>query len=344
MNKLADKIVAIIRDYRKDTGVLIDRTHVLKWVNQFQTKHREFLLAEMSVLLPKSYVSKPRARRVLRNLIELLTKNEGYKSVQSFLSHVKFLDCQPKGKSQSEILDLVDEYLIRRYDLNVDSCGTKPVKYLIYLDDILATGGTFVKDIVGLTEKGEDLMASGKIIRFFFFVHSWGEANSSYRLRQSVDVSVVDKMELYQLYSIENNPRINVYNPNPVFNHCYPTLQARYKEQWMSYLDELDDANRNSKFAFRNPKFPMIEKFYSSPKSRIKYETILLNMGIRILADVNEIGRSARPLGFTIPSNQTFGTGGHAFTWRNVSNTCPLVFWWEVNGWYPLFSVQNRGI
>ena len=53
-----------------------------------------------------------------------------------------------------------------------------------------------------------------------------------------------------------------------------------------------------------------------------------------------------RPLGDTVKSHKTLGTGTLFFTWRNISNTCPIVFWWDVFGhnWTPLFSLKNRGI
>jgi hypothetical protein len=70
----------------------------------------------------------------------------------------------------------------------------------------------------------------------------------------------------------------------------------------------------------------------------------LLKKGIEIINSINNISAEGlRPLGMTNPSYKTLGTGTHFFTWRNISNTCPLVFWWETNGWHPLFPVKNRG-
>ncbi|WP_289114997.1 hypothetical protein [uncultured Psychrobacter sp.] len=101
---------------------------------------------------------------------------------------------------------------------------------------------------------------------------------------------------------------------------------------------------RNEKIAFRPSNLPVKEEFYSSSQARDRYENILLKKGIELIYNIENITvESIRPLGMTNPSNKTLGTGSHFFTWRNISNTCPIVFWWETNGWYPLFPVKNRG-
>ncbi|REG78219.1 phosphoribosyltransferase-like protein [Algoriphagus antarcticus] len=100
----------------------------------------------------------------------------------------------------------------------------------------------------------------------------------------------------------------------------------------------------NEKFAFRNPEYPLKEEFYSSSENRDRYERILLDKGLKIINSISELkAKSLRPLGMTPPSYKTLGKGCHFFTWRNISNTCPIIFWWEANGWYPLFPVKNRG-
>jgi hypothetical protein len=59
----------------------------------------------------------------------------------------------------------------------------------------------------------------------------------------------------------------------------------------------------------------------------------------------SDVRPNIRPLGLINPTYRTFGLGTHFFTWRNIPNNSPLVFWWEVPGhnWIPLFPVMNRG-
>ena len=114
-----------------------------------------------------------------------------------------------------------------------------------------------------------------------------------------------------------------------------------------AFLEFIEDAferdyeMKNAHLAFRNPEYPKEEKFFSSEENRIRYENILLKKGIDIINDTDNLNVNTRPLGLTPPSHKTLGTGSHFFSWRNISNTSPLVFWWETNGWVPLFPRKH---
>lgn len=112
-----------------------------------------------------------------------------------------------------------------------------------------------------------------------------------------------------------------------------------------SYLANLN-AEKYEDYAYRRANTPANEGFFTSPENRIIYENILLQKGISIIDMIRgEVRPNLRPLGLINPSYKTFGLGTHFFTWRNIPNNSPLVFWWEVHGhdWQPLFPVANRG-
>ena len=72
----------------------------------------------------------------------------------------------------------------------------------------------------------------------------------------------------------------------------------------------------------------------------------LIEKGIDIINMIQgDVKPNIRPLGLINPNYKIFGLGTHFFTWRNIPNNSPLVYWWEVSGhnWKPLFSVANRG-
>lgn len=169
--------------------------------------------------------------------------------------------------------------------------------------------------------------------------------NVSFALDQNIGFNLSNRLKFYRVSSIDNYPHINFYNPNPKFNHVYPKENDIGKE-FLNFIENAFDRGygmTNEKLAFRNPDYPKVEEFYSSPENRDRYENILLQKGIEIINSIENLKvQSIRPLGMTPPSYKTLGTGSHFFTWRNISNTCPLVFWWG-NNWYPLFPVKNRG-
>jgi hypothetical protein len=112
----------------------------------------------------------------------------------------------------------------------------------------------------------------------------------------------------------------------------------------MAFLNNLN-ANRDEKYAFRPANRPGQETFFSTPANRKRFENILLHKGIELLGEAKNLEDNHRPLGMTNPSRKTLGTGTMFFTWRNISNTSPVVFWWEITGsdWYPLFKLLHRG-
>jgi hypothetical protein len=98
-------------------------------------------------------------------------------------------------------------------------------------------------------------------------------------------------------------------------------------------------------YAYRKNNIPIKEQFFSSKSNRIRFENIMLMKGIELLGGVKKLKINHRPLGVTNPTKKIFGTGTLFFTWRNISNTTPIVFWWKITGsdWYPLFPLINRG-
>jgi len=354
MIELIDEILKIIDNYRiEDVGFTfkkIDRAHIEKWVNQFDEDDREFLLSELLHILPKSYLSKENTLKIFANEFEILSKDFGYKSIPEFLDETIFLDCQKDNKSQKILLGLIDEILNEKYGYSVEKCGTKTIKNWIYIDDVLASGKTFKENIVKEIEDfgTKDFEKSEiKIISSFFILHSWGVNNVKFSIDQKIKFKLGNRLKFYRVSEIDNNPRIHQwYNSNPKFNHVYPKESDLGKEvlEFVENAFERDYDMANEDFAFRNPAYPKKEEFYSSDANRDRYEQIILSKGFDIMKSIDNLGaRSLRPLGMTPPGWKTLGTGSHFFTWRNISNTCPLVFWWGTNGWHPLFPVKNRG-
>jgi hypothetical protein len=146
-------------------------------------------------------------------------------------------------------------------------------------------------------------------------------------------------------YVIENNIKTKFIADNQMLNCAYP-LDTNNKE-FNNYLNKLD-TDYTSIPAYRSSNQPKNETFFSSPENRNKFENILLSKGIELLSKIQSETPDTRkrPLGDTVKSHKTFGIGTLYFTWRNISNTCPLVFWWDVpsHGWIPLFHVKNRGV
>lgn len=354
MEEKIDAIIDIIGDYRiEDIGFLyktkIEKTHFMKWLDQFEESDKEFLVDELLYLLPKSYLTKEHTLKIISTEFDIISKDCGYSDVNQFLDETQFLDIQEYGQSQKVFLGFIEEVLNTKYGRSLSNCGTSTIKNWFYADDILATGGTFRKDIIlRVKEYGaEKFIASGiKIIGSFIIMHSWAAKNVKYNIDQELDYELKDRVKFYRVSEIENIPYINMYTPTQKFDLVYP-IKSKVGEEVLKFVeDNLNDEYdyKNEKYAFRNENYPKQESFFSSAENRVRYEQILLEKSFDIMKSINHIdARSLRPLGMTNPTNKTLGTGTHLFTWRNVSNTCPLVFWWGANNWFPLFPSKRGG-
>lgn len=356
MDELIGSIHDIIKDYRReDLGWLysqeITPKYIKTWINQFDEEDQEFVLSELLHILPKSYLSKENTLNVTRKEFDVYKKDFGYDSVTDFLNETRFLKCQPAYKSQNVLLNFADDILKENYGMSIEDCGKGEIKNWLYVDDVLASGKTFKEDILNeINAFGkEEFKDSGiRIISTFFILHSWGTKNTRFSIDQNLRYELGKRLSFYSVSRIDNNPYIHsFYNPSPQFNHVYPK-ECDQGKKFLEFIEgafERDYEMTNEKFAFRHPDYPKKEEFYSSIENRDRYEGIILTKGIEIINRIEHLNaKSLRPLGMTPPGWKTLGTGSHFFTWRNISNTCPLVFWWGANDWYPLFPVKNRGI
>lgn len=344
MKGKAEEIANILADYENNN---MTPRHILEWVNQFDIADQEFILDELLHIFQQTYLSKKRCQQLLKSYIKHWTKEFKYDDVPSFIAETFFLDLQPAHKSQRELLDLVDEILIESYGCSLAQSGQK-IKRYIYLDDILSTGNTVFRNLDGwlnaigdidVTKTNFQFLRDNHLKLYVYLIcgHTWGASNVEFRLMKSVGENIKKIVDTKAYYWIENN----VKDYNSKLNNMIPLdHQDPYIHEYWNSLTAIDKANH----AFRPTHKPAEEKLFSSSASRNRLETLFLVKGIEILSQVGELKvQQMRPLGYTVKSHKTFGLGTLFFTYRNIPNNCPIVFWWGSNNWKPLFVLKNRG-
>lgn len=347
MDEIAQKIHEVIHDYRNHDGVYLSTANIISWANQFG-EDAEFILRELSHLLPQVYVSREKARFFIKAHIDHYIKKYSYTNVSTFLSNTEFLNLQAAHKSQPAILNLLDEVLNEQFGDSYLKYVTFPKKHYIYFDDILASGSTIgnhLAEWLNLPDQngrpnhekvvGNDITLSVSL----FCCHRWGLSFQQYRINKMFSAKLGDRIGWTWNYEVQNhakfnNQSLNVVKPvksiDPIVNTYFGSLTATKYED----------------YAFRDINTPVNETFFSDSANRVKFENILLNKGIEIIKMIKgEVRSNIRPLGLINPNYKVLGLGTHFFTWRNIPNNSPLVYWWEVPGhqWQPLFSVANRG-
>lgn len=349
---LAAQIAHLTHDYHCDIegGYRITPAHVVEWVQQFDEQDRAFILSELCHLLGQGiYIQRVQAKELLLNLVKGAAQYYKYGSEDAFLNETQFICLQPDGKSQCVLLELLNEVLVETFNKPLEQCGILAPNNYIYIDDVLATGKTFVTNIadwLGENNRLEQLKSGQiKFMAYFFCTHTWGVNTARYMLKMKTGEDFfldAKKFVIHSKYKVENN----IKGFNEKLNLLYPQTPQPDFDIYLGGLAGIAKNHRDR--AYRPLNMPSTEHFFSSKENRIRLETIFVQKGIEIINRIQDEQKrkNHRPLGKTYPSYHTFGTGTMFFTWRNISNTCPIVLWWNnpAHHWKGLFPLFNRGI
>lgn len=340
MENLAKQIYEIIKDYRNHDGIQISADSVLMWAEQFGDDQR-FMLEELCHLLPQVYFNKEKVKQCLRSNLNELYSHYQYTNLDTFLSDVEFIHTQGPEKSQSVLLGMLDDIIFEKIGKHLSDYNFTPKSLFVYLDDVLASGGTISRDIINwLKEDNHIESVSNGNIRLVVMViclHSWGWHFLQYQLKMTFPQSKIGKILWGWNYEIQNHLKLN----DQALNIAIPVNDQ--PQNVMNYLSNLS-ADKYEEYAFREPNQPKTESFFTSPENRIRYENLLLQKGLDIIGRIQgPVADNIRPLGMIKPRYKTFGLGTHFITWRNIPNNSPLAFWWDVpeHGWKPLFPPKR---
>lgn len=346
MDILKDNIFEIIKDYHCDECKPIEIDDITIWIEQFDAGDRQFVLEEFLHLLNQGiYVSKERAYNLLWENFLAAAKKLGYSSdLRTFVYETHFFNSQPEGKSQTVLNAMLNELVEKNLGENLNVDKGFLIKNFIYIDDVVATGKTALNCIKNWLTEEENFkkVLSGEynLVLSIFAMHSWAWSNIKWIIRCHFndEDEIMKKIGLiYNLY-IDNQVRFSTAR----LNLALPINKLSKKTS--DYFNSLS-ASDHSNMAFRAEGQPKNETFYSSAANRTRFESIILEKGIEILQKVKKLNPAHRPLGATYPNYKTLGTGTLFFTWRNISNTCPLIFWWDnpTHEWKSLFILKGRG-
>lgn len=347
MDALIEQVFDKIKDFRRDEGVEITRDSIREWALQFGDD-AEFMLSETDNILGKTYLTKEEAIELFRNYIKEHLKRHKYNDIVSYLRDVCYLRLQPDGKSQNIIVGMVEEIIRSDYGVNVSDFADYPKKLFIYFDDVLITGGTLGDDLAEWINEGtrkDDLNTRRIKLEVDLIVeHRFGQNMMLYRL-EKINCKGLNtgNIHIWHYYEVENHLKLPYVFGGQKLNAVAIPVKETLSAEAIKYWEELD-AQGHADYAFRPEGRPAKEEYFTSAENRIRYEKILVDKGLYIINQIQgEVKGNVRPLGFIYPSYKTLGVGTLFFTWRNVPNNSPLVFWWDVPGhnWKPLFPAKR---
>ena len=356
MDDLIKEIYEIVKDYRadeSDPGVRMTPDRIRQWIDQFNLEDQRFILAELKNIFSKQYYSKQKIKDFLKSIVEILSRDYGYENTEVFLEETVFLNLQETNKSQTVLLQLMGEVLQNEFHFSINDCGSRIKKNFIYIDDVLCTGNTVFKEAEKWVKQVDDIgerthleqLKNGSIRLLFVhvFSHKKNREKTRARFRYKIDENFNDFSQWYLIFEIESEIIMPTgTNQSELVTNDQQEIEAR-----------VDQYCRNQNFPVPEAEFyrsigqPVAGQFFTSEANRNRFENIILEKGIMILRGTENISTSnLRALGYSLPSHKNFGFGALCFTWRNIPNNSPLVFWYSGGGFFPLFKVRRveRGV
>lgn len=346
--KLIHNIQSIIADYRNDDNINIDTLHIQQWIDQFDAKNQIFILKELEHVLKQRYVSKQKACGILLKYLDYLKSEYNYPTVEKLLDESHFLSLQGKEKSQTTLLSILKEVLIKKYSYNIESNKPISIKNYIYIDDIFATGGSFYKDLSMWWNNNAPITTEIKnkkkrLCIFYFFIHEKNYDKTMWRFHYNVNTYFKKYIRVTFWTKIQNSDesKKNISLIWPTQNK-QPLNVEVYRRQIVRDVDAISARNNYNIYPeefFRTETNPNIEKLFSTKENRIKFENIMLQKGLEIVkSTLND--STFRPLGF-VSLSKNFGFGTLIFTWRNIPNNTPLALWHKGGNFHPLFPRKH---
>lgn len=275
------------------------------------------ILAEISYVLERTYYSKIRVRGFLKRLINHHSWTGG--DPKAFWQQVNFLDIQPRGSSQTELLKILDKTLLRETGLSIANCG-QGSKFL-YLDDGLFSGGRLGTDLENWIKGAAP--ANAELLIAVIARHAQGDYFTGQRLskantesRKNVTIKWAHQTRIEDgIFHTDSSDVLRPTGPG-----ADPAVAA-----YIATLGKQQTWRRGSSIG---PK-----KIFSTNQGREVLEQEFLKMGVHIRSKSPFLNEYQRPLGNT--TMRTFGFGTLFATYRNCPNNAPLALW-AGDPWYPL--------
>lgn len=324
-------LLQIIGDYRPEAPVTLKSAQ--SWLNQFG-EEADFVLSETVLLMKERYLSRSKALGFLDATVRYLLKND------LIGNNISLLSIQKTGRSQRDLISLFSEIP------SAPSFTVNEVRpNFIYLDDCCFTGTTVLRDLknwlnlLNGSKTNLQILKNGKttLHLVFFFLHYPKLRGRLYHLFKAHDcLEAFERMKIASVHELDMDDR------------CIPL--SIYHEQFDGFKDYMEERHEQniSKYGGERPELYYTDKHkshvpFSSVDARSKYDMIMLSKSIEILNKAKNRLDWLPPLGYTQKTERSFGFGAYAFTWRNVPNNTPLVFWYKGGGHIPLFEKAERG-
>lgn len=187
VQKLEQSISVIIKDFRQGTaGIDLNSDHVHKWVSQFDVDDQKVILEETLQIFQKWYFNRIKIEQFLDEILQSVVQDENQENAPEVFKNIVFLDMQEKGKSQTNLVQMLQTLVKKKYNCNVNiqSQVSSGNKHYIYIDDGLFTGSRLIKDLTRCVELASE---NTKIDIWYLISCESGQSYSERKLKSIVE-------------------------------------------------------------------------------------------------------------------------------------------------------------
>ncbi len=338
--ELCKSIAETLHDYRSGEVPQPTADHVEQWVKRFDPVERHCIITELAHILPEFYYSRSRSKEALSKLLESYLAN--YPDPWETLSETRFLNIQTKGRSQVDLLRLLNEILEEDFGMDLQLCGDRDSMKYVYIDDCIYTGNRFRYDLCTGDSNSPSWIPrhapnGSELWVLTLAAHTAGVKYAERFIRREARRKDVTYHSVIADKYIEND-----HNKSVVSRYeCLWPSERNYRDRF-GHRHSAEDREseirqlRNGKW-LRDDGVPTKETLFSSATSRDTVEGAMLEVGFDCMSTTT-IG-SMRPLGWQ--KLQSFGFGTFFCSYRNVANNLPMAIWWSGGGRTPLLKRKD---
>lgn len=338
------QIASVLDDYRykdRKNNILkidIDKYHVEKWVEQFEDNH-DIILHETLNLLNNYYFSK---EEIKQYLIDICTSKKIFgHDIKKGINNTCFLNCQEKGNSQKRLFKKSVKIVEELYGIDISQHDYTCTSFL-YLDDCMFSGMTVKKDV----ERLIGMIPNNSTIHLVFIaVHSFSE----WWVKKSLEDILSNKNINLQIWWFKKFQ--NSWGKNYAYECLWPMqYQSNELNEYIKYIQNEINKKPEKKYrTFRTKEYT--GGVFTSENNRNILEIELMKAGLKIRNFPQKVNNYMRPMGYD--NRISFGFGAFFATYLNMSNNCPLAFWWgdanapyyhPFSNWYPLLPRKSNDV
>lgn len=337
LQKLEESIADKIKNYQKHLAYWdFDDKHVDKWIKQFPEDERIIVLTETDSLLAHNYMTKGTIKKFFDEI--WLTEEIIGKNPMLTIDKIQFLNIQCKGNSQKRLVDLLEKHYLKTKNTAINRDNNSNIRKYIYLDDCMFTGYTLIKDISNWID---NMNPNSDTQLYVIFL---GEYNGNYEyvfktLNKKCSERNID-VNIYSMYEYNND-----LHGMPPYDVLWPQYMDddEYVNDFVKDMEEKKNETGKGGLGFRNVFLGEESELFTSSNNRIIFEKALLKKGVYICSLPLSRNERMKPMGYS--SGISLGFGAFFATCYNISNNCPLAFWWgdvqsspskTLGKWYPL--------